>query len=72
MSSVHFCEIRLHPEILSTQNLHIWSSNMHITVGTQTCTLCSAIASDIPLIFFSPYLLTTLVNLVLYKHEHKG
>ena len=47
--------------------MHIWSQIC--TLGTQTCTLCSRIASNIFALAFLPHLLATLVNLVLYIHE---
>ena len=41
-------------------------------LNTRTCTFCSTIASDFSTLTFLTHLLTTLVNLILYKHEHEG
>ena len=61
-------KIRFYPEFLSNQ---ICTFGPQIcTLGTQTCTLCSTIASNIFALTFLPHLLETLVNLVLYVHEH--
>ena len=56
--------------VFKYQNMHIWSQIC--TLSTQTCTLCSTIASEIFALTFLPHLLKTLVNLIPYKHEHKG
>ena len=57
-------EIRLYPETC------IFGSQI-CTLGTQTCTLCSTVDSNIFVLTFLPRLLATLVNSVLYIHEHK-
>ena len=63
-------EIRLYPEFL---NIQICTFGPQIcTLSTRTCTFCSTIASDFSASTFLPHLLTTLINLVLYKHEHEG
>ena len=63
-------EIRLYPEFLNTQ---ICTFGPQIcTLSTRTSTFCSTIASDFSASTFLPHLLTTLINLVLYKHEHEG
>ena len=61
-------KIRLYPEFLSSQKCTF--GPQICTLGTQTCTLCSRIASNIFALAFLPHLLATLVNLVLYIHEH--
>ena len=61
-------KIRLYLEFLSSQKCTF--GPQICTLGTQTCTLCSTIASNIFALAFLPHLLATLVNLVLYIHEH--
>ena len=63
-------EIRLYPEFLSTQTCTF--SPQICTLGTQTCTLYSTIASKIFALTFLPHSLTTLVDIVLCIHVHKG
>ena len=60
--------IRLYPEFLSNQ-IRTFGPQIR-SLGTQTCTLCSTIASNIFALTFLPHLLATLVNLVLYIHGH--
>ena len=60
--------IRLYPEFLSNQ-IRTFGAQIR-SLGTQTCTLCSTIASNIFALTFLPHLLATLVNLVLYIHGH--
>ena len=63
-------EVRLYPEFLNTQTC---TFGLQIcTLNTRTCTFCSTIASDFSTLTFLTHLLTTLINLVLYKHEHEG
>ena len=62
-------EIRLYLKFLSTQTCTF--SPQIYTLGTQTCKLCSTIASNIFALTFLPHLLATSVNLVLCIHVHK-
>ena len=63
-------EVRLYPEFLNTQTC---TFGLQIcTLSTRTCIFCSTIASDFSTLTLLAHLLTTLINLVLYKHEHEG
>ena len=63
-------DIRLYPEFLNTQTCTF--RPQICTLSTRTCTFCSTIASDFSTLTFLTHLLTTLINLILYKHEHEG
>ena len=72
-------EIKLYPEFLSTRTCTC--GPQICSLSARTCTLWSTIAFDIFALTFLPNLLAnflafignlTLVNLVWYKHEHKG
>ena len=65
-------EVRLYPEFLNTQFQTCTFGLQICTLSTRTCTFCSTIASDFSTLTFLAHLLTTLINLVLYKHEHEG